>query len=157
MSFLIGEKGNQLRCYEQGFFRLQNTQTTDHPCSMENRRIISFKGREESSRHCLPPPLIYICGCHVGNQLKQGWRTMCVGFSCKSSFLAVSLCVWMQFNKLESYGEKINISTKMLCKIPPNYIVCTNLGRMTSQKISEPNQSPQSSPSLRGGKMMLCV
>jgi hypothetical protein len=29
----------------------------------------------------------------------------------------------------------------------------TNLGRMTSQKIREPNQSPHSSPSLRSGKI----
>jgi hypothetical protein len=56
VSFLIGEKENQFRLYERGFFRLQNTQAINPPCSVENRRISSFKGREESRQHYPPPP-----------------------------------------------------------------------------------------------------
>ncbi len=72
--FLIGEKENQFLLYERGFLRLQNTQAINPPCSVEIRRISSFKGREESSHPYLPPPhfpLHGTAGCNVGNQLKQ--------------------------------------------------------------------------------------
>jgi hypothetical protein len=54
--FLIGEKENQFRLYERGFFRLQNTQAINPPCSVEIHRISSFQGREKSSHPYLPPP-----------------------------------------------------------------------------------------------------
>jgi hypothetical protein len=72
VSFLIGEKENQFRLYERGFFRLQNIQAINRPCSVENRRISSFKGREKSShQYPSPPPAHATIGCNVGNQLKQ--------------------------------------------------------------------------------------
>jgi hypothetical protein len=59
----------------------------------------------------------------------------------------------MQINMLTSCGEKIkkNIVDNVMQKSAK--LAGTNLARMTSQKIREPNQSPHSSPSLRGGKI----
>jgi hypothetical protein len=70
--FSIGEKENQFHLYERGFFRLQNTQAINHPCSVEIHRISSFQGREKSSHPYLPPhfPLHGTADCNVGNQLK---------------------------------------------------------------------------------------
>jgi hypothetical protein len=66
-------------------------------------------------------------------------------------FVVTTYCAF-ECNMLESYGEKIkNIDENVMQKSAK--LAGTNLGRMTSQKIREPNQSPNSSPSLRGGKI----
>jgi hypothetical protein len=47
----------------------------------------------------------------------------------------------MQFNKLESYGEKIKTIDENIVQKSAK-LVGANLGRKTSQKIREFNQSP---------------
>jgi hypothetical protein len=82
--FLNGEKENQFRLYERGFFRLQNTQAINPPPLFSGKSLNIF---------IQPPPTYPLhgtAGCNVGNQLKQGEkRRACVCSSLRSSYLAV--------------------------------------------------------------------
>jgi hypothetical protein len=56
VSFLIGEKENQFRLYERGFFRLQNTQAINSPLFSGKSSNIFIQGAGRNPSPLPPPP-----------------------------------------------------------------------------------------------------